>query len=602
MLKLRRLFPYVLREWPVLAAILALTLVSSALIAAQPWPLKLLVDHALGGAGVPAAVSALLGALSLSATPSVLIVAAAVAGVLVFAATGLVDVALSWAWAVSGQRMTYRLSRQVFSRLQRLSLRFHSRASVGDLLDRLTSDSYCLYSIAGGLLVSPSQQLLTICAVGLVAWRMHPRLALIALAAAPVLAAVTFAFGRALTRRARRVRQAEARLKGFVHQTLAAIPVVQAFGSESLNRSHFRALADEAVTSSQSSTVLRSTHGLITGLSTTIGGAAVLLVGGREVLAGSMTVGDLLVFVAYLRSLQGAFLGVIGTYASLKRTEASVDRVLEIIDSDDEVLEATEPAPLPTLHRGERGHVALESVTFGYEPGQPVLQGVSIDARPGETIALVGPTGAGKSTIASLIPRLYDPWEGRITFDGVDLLDLGIAPLRSQVAIVTQDAFLLPMSVAENIAYGRPSATREEVAAAAREASADEFIRGLPDGYDTVIGEKGATLSGGEKQRISIARAFLKDAPVLVLDEPTSALDAETEGALLEALERLAEGRTTFIIAHRLSTVRQADRIVVLDGGRVVEAGSQAELLAARGLYHRLCSQQMAASPQGVTP
>jgi ATP-binding cassette subfamily B protein/subfamily B ATP-binding cassette protein MsbA len=235
--------------------------------------------------------------------------------------------------------------------------------------------------------------------------------------------------------------------------------------------------------------------------------------------------------------------------------------------------------------------VRFEGVSFGYEAGRPVLSGITLEGRPGETIALVGATGAGKSTLASLIPRFFDPWEGRVLVDGRDVRDVQLASLRSRVALVLQEPFLLPLTVAQNIAYGRPEAGREEIVAAAEAANAAEFIRRLPDGYETVLGERGATLSGGQRQRLAIARALLKDAPILILDEPTSALDAQTEALLLEALERLMAQRTTFIIAHRLSTIQAADRIAVLEAGRLVETGTHQELLSAQGFfsrYHRL--------------
>jgi len=488
----------------------------------------------------------------------------------------------------------YRLAADVLHRLHRLSLLFHRRSRVGDLLDRVSTDTYCVYSVAEALLVSPGRNLLTLAAVTSVAWGLNPHLAIISLAAAPVLAGTALLFGGRLTRRAQTKRRAEARLLTFVHQTLTAIPVVQAFGSEVRNRRMFEGLAADAVALSQRATFLSNAYESVTGLATTVGAAMVLLLGGLEVAAGRMSVGSLLVFLAYLRSMQGAFRGLLGTYGELKRAEASVERVLEVLDSDDEVREAPCAQPLPALPTGQRGHLRLEGVTFGYEPGRPVLSNVSLEARPGEALAIVGPTGAGKSTLVSLVPRFCDPWEGRVWLDGLDVREAQLRSLREQVALVLQEPFLLPLTVAENIAFGRPDATQAEIVAAAEAANADAFIRKLPEGYDTPLGEHGATLSGGERQRLSIARAFLKDAPVLILDEPTSALDAGTEAALLEALQRLMEGRTTLIIAHRLSTIRHADRIIVLDAGRVAEAGTEKELLAAGGLYSRLRSHQLA--------
>ena len=260
-------------------------------------------------------------------------------------------------------------------------------------------------------------------------------------------------------------------------------------------------------------------------------------------------------------------------------------RVLEILDAREEVVEARDAVVLP--RGGKRGWVRWEGVRFGYEPGRAVLEGIDLEVRAGETVALVGATGAGKSTLVSLVPRFFDPWEGRVLVNGVDVRRATLASLRAEIGLVLQEPFLLPLTVAENIAYGRPGASREEIEAAARAANAHAFIVELPEGYATVIGERGATLSGGERQRLSIARALLKNAPILILDEPTSSLDAATERSVMEALERLMTGRTTLIIAHRLSTVRRADRIVVLDRGRIVESGSHDELLAANGRYRK---------------
>jgi ATP-binding cassette, subfamily B, bacterial len=275
---------------------------------------------------------------------------------------------------------------------------------------------------------------------------------------------------------------------------------------------------------------------------------------------------------------------VTGTYTTLQGVRPSIDRVAQVLDARVDVEDRRGAVVLDRVS----GDLAFEGVSFGYEGGRPVLRGVSFAARPGEVVAVVGPTGAGKSTLASLVPRFFDPDEGRVVLDGRDLRELRLGQVRGSVSLVLQESFLFPFSVAENIAYGRPGASREEIVRAARAARADEFVSRLPAGYDTVLGERGATLSGGERQRLAIARALLKDAPVLVLDEPTSALDAETEGLLLEALDRLMAGRTTVIIAHRLSTIRKADQILVLRDGQIVERGRHQELINAGGHYARM--------------
>jgi ATP-binding cassette subfamily B protein/subfamily B ATP-binding cassette protein MsbA len=309
-----------------------------------------------------------------------------------------------------------------------------------------------------------------------------------------------------------------------------------------------------------------------------------------------MSVGTILVFLAYLACLYEPLNSVVYTASLVQYAAAGADRVLEVLDTVPEVRDAPGAREVRFT-----GHVRFEDVTFGYG-AEPVLRGVSLEARPGEVVAIVGPTGAGKTTLVNLLLRFFDPRSGRVLVDGHDLRELRVRSVREQVALVLQDPFLLPLSVAENLAYGRPEATRAEVEAAAVAANADGFIGRLPAGYDTVIGERGATLSGGEKQRLAIARALLKGAPILVLDEPTSALDARTEALLLEALERLMAGRTTFIIAHRLSTIRNADRILVLDGGRIIEQGRHEDLLKLGGLYARLYRQQMEITRHAARP
>jgi ATP-binding cassette subfamily B protein/subfamily B ATP-binding cassette protein MsbA len=306
-----------------------------------------------------------------------------------------------------------------------------------------------------------------------------------------------------------------------------------------------------------------------------------------------MSLGTLLVFLAYVRTLQTTAEELLKGFSNLKPVQASVERVLEVLDSE-ELIRETPGAQ--QLRERSRGQICFEEVSFGYDRRHPILQGVTLTVRPGETVAIVGTSGAGKTTLVSLVLRFFDPWEGCVRLDGTDVRDIQISSLREQVALVLQEPFLLRLSVADNIAFGRPDATRAEIEAAAEAANAHSFISRLPDGYDTLIGQRGATLSGGERQRISIARALLKNAPILILDEPTSALDASAEAAVLGAIERLRAGRTTLVVAHRLSTARNADRIVVLDRGRIVEAGTHRDLFAARGFYYGFYSLQSQAS------
>jgi ATP-binding cassette subfamily B protein/subfamily B ATP-binding cassette protein MsbA len=585
-----RLTRYVLRQWPSLGAIVPLTIASAAIVALRPWPMKLLVDYALSGSEGPGSLEAVLGRLGLPSNPVTLVVLAAVASLGFSLLGSLLGAALSLAWAAGGQRMVHELGSDLFYRLQRMSLLFHGRTSVGDSLSRLIDDTWCVQSVTNGLLVAPLQQILTLAAMGVTAFALDPSLAALSLVMAPLLAGSASYFGGRLKRRARLERDAQSRVVSFVHQTLVSIPVVQAFNAEKRHQERFRHLARESVSLTRRGNLLNSKFGLVNSLITTSGTAVVLVLGGIRVLSGEITLGSLLVFLAYVRTMQEASQGLFKTFAKLKAAEASIDRVFEILETEDAVHEAPDARP---LHARAEGHVRIEDVTFGYEPGRPVLRGISLEARPGETVALVGATGAGKSTLVSLLPRFFDPWHGRVTLDGLDVKQLRLASLRDNVSVVLQEDFLLPLSVAENIAYGRPGATEDQIEGAAEAACAGEFIRRLPEGYETILAESGRTLSGGERRRLAIARALLKDAPVLILDEPTSAVDARTEAELLQGMRRLIRGRTTFIIAHRLSTIRGADRIAVMDEGKLVESGTHEELMRLGGHYHRLYSTQL---------
>jgi ATP-binding cassette subfamily B protein len=596
--KYRILLHYAGRQRRSFLIIAILTISAALLAAAQPWPMAVVLDQVLKKLPRPDAMEAVFRWLGVNPTLPQLLLIAVFGGLLIFVLNSALEMGLTTAWTLAGRRMVYQLAEDLFARLQRRSLIYHSRNPVGDVMSRITGDCWCVNQMVDSLLFSPAHALLTIAVMVWLMGTMDGSLTVVAVAVAPAMVGASFLVGKPLQMAAKLKREIESRIQAHIQQTLTGIPVVQAFVQEDRERARFKQFADAAIRAQQRSTLLGSLNNLGSGLIMIMGTAVVLYLGARHVRDGRLTVGDLWVFIIYLGSLQAQMKTLAHTQTVFRSVNASVNRVMEELLTPPEVPEKVQAAALPAA----RGHVRLEGITFGYEPERPVLRDVSLQARPSETIAIVGETGAGKSTLVSLVPRFFDPWQGRVLVDGKDVRDLQLLSLRRQVGLVLQEPFLFPFTIAENIAYGRPGATRQEIEAAARAANAHEFIERLDEGYDTVIGERGATLSGGERQRLSIARALLKDAPILILDEPTSALDAETEARLVEALERLMAGRTTFIIAHRLSTVRRADCILVLKDGRIVESGNHQQLLARGGVYAHLHEVQFGARAAVPTP
>ncbi len=593
--KYKRILRYARPHWRMVTLLFALTVLAAGLGALQPWPLKLLVDQVIDKAPLPPALESIFRAFSLGSTPQAILRVVVLGGLALFVLSSVLDAVLSCAWTYTGRRMVYDLGQDLFARLQRRSLLFHSRNSVGDVLSRITGDSWCVYQVIDTLLFAPWHALLITAAMIILMAQMDLRLTLIAVVTAPLMAAVSLLAGKPLRAAAKLKREIESGMQSHVQQTLAGIPVVQAFAQEEREQRRFQEFAAASIRVQQRAVLIGSLNGLGSGLVTTLGAGVILWLGAQHVLDPHhpLALGSLIVFVAYLNSLQAQFKVFADIYTTLQSLSANVDRVDAVLEAEPEIRERPGAAALPPA----RGQVLLDEVTCGYETGRPVLRGVSLEANPGQTIAIVGRTGAGKSTLVSLIPRFLDPWSGRVLVDGHDLRDVQLSTLRQQVALVLQEPFLFPFSVAENIAYGRAAATRSEIEAAARAANAHSFITRLPERYDTLLGEHGGTLSGGERQRLAIARALLKNAPILILDEPTSALDVETENSLLAALERLMQGRTTFVIAHRLSTVRRADCILVLEEGVVVERGTHQQLLARGGHYAHLHQLQFETPP-----
>jgi len=590
-----RLLAYARRYRQSLLRIFALTLAASVLVALQPWPIQLLIDHVLEAKPLPAVLEKILRALSLEPTRWALLSTVVGGGLLLFALSSAADAALAWTWTVGGRRLVCDVAEDLFARLQRRSLTFHKRTPVGDLMGRVTVDSWCVYQVVDTLIVTPAHAALTMLAMIVLMAQLNWRLTLIALALAPLMVAASMLMGKPLRAAARLKREVESRLQSHIQQTLTGIPVVQAFGQEERESSRFTRFADTAIRTQQRSALLGSVSSLSSGLVTTFGSGVILWLGAQSALAGTLTLGSILIFLAYLNALQTQMKAFAGLYPALQSLSASANRVIEILDATPEVAEKPGAVELTDV----RGDVRFENVAAGYETGRAVLKSISFEAKAGEMIAIVGATGAGKTTLVNLIPRFLDAWEGRVLIDGRDVREFRLASLRRHIGILPQESFLFPISVAENIAYGRPEAARAEIEAAARAANAHDFIVRLPEGYDTVIGERGATLSGGERQRLALARAFLVDAPILILDEPTSALDSETERLIFDALQRLTRGRTIFLIAHRLSTARRANRILVLQQGEIIESGTHEELALRQGHYAHLHDLQGRSVPHG---
>jgi ATP-binding cassette subfamily B protein/subfamily B ATP-binding cassette protein MsbA len=570
------LLHYALRRWRAMLVVFFAMFLKVGLDLLRPWPLKILFDHVLDQRSPPQLVARLLAMLPESRqAQAVWCVGATVVlfilGWSITAISAIANINL-------GQRLSYDVAGDVFQHLQKLSLRFHARKSTGDTVRRVLTDSAAVSTIVKDALLPATTSLLTLVGILFVLLRMNWMLTLVAICIVPYLIIVLKRYAGPMMQLSYAQQEAEGKMYGVVEQTLSAVPVVQAYTREPYADEMFAQCTSDAYAAALRVTRVQLQFKVLVALATTFGTAAVLWLG------GNLTVGTILVFLSYLASLYAPLEALAYTSSTLNYALGSARRVREILDQTPEVREK----PHPTALTRAVGEIRMNDVSFGYDADRPILKNISLEAKHGQLIAVVGPTGAGKSTLLGLIPRFFDPWSGSVMLDDEPLTDLKISDLRSQISIVLQEPFLFPLTIAENIAYGRPDATRDQIIAAAQSASADEFIEKLPNGYDTVVGERGATLSGGQRQRISIARALLKNAPILLMDEPTSALDAQTEQYLVDAINRVVRDKTTFVIAHRLSTIRQADQILVMDDGAIVERGKHEELLRAGGLYRKL--------------
>ncbi len=461
------------------------------------------------------------------------------------------------------------------------------------MVARLTSDLQLVQQLVVSGLYDLFTNTLTLLGMIVIMFLIDWHLALIALTVMPLLFYVTYHYTSRIRRLSRDQRKREGQVASISQETISSMKIVQAFNAQDHEISRFNEASSKSLASSMVSTRLQAAFTGVVAICVALGTSAVIFLGGAGVIAGSLTPGDIIVFLTYVGAMYRPMRNLSKLANTITKATAAAERIVEILDTRSEIVDAPDAKELAKVH----GLVEFSHVDFEYDPAHPVLRDISIEARPGEKIAVVGPTGAGKTTIMSLLLRFYDPKGGSVLIDGLDLRHVRLATLRRQIGIVLQEAVLFHMTIRENISYGRPEATEEEIIAAAKAAQAHRFITRLPNGYDTLVGERGSTLSGGERQRIAIARAILKDAPIVVLDEPTTGLDAESEALVLRALDELTKGRTTFTITHRLTTIRNVDRIYVIEAGSIVESGTHEELMKRWGRYRDLYRTQAVALP-----
>jgi ABC-type multidrug transport system fused ATPase/permease subunit len=572
--------PY--RGW--LAIVFVAMLVEIAMSLAAPWPLKLVIDDALGNHHLPhwlawAHEYAGFGkhTLGVALFAGVATLAIAVIG----AIASYID---NYFTTSAGQWVANDLRLRIYEHLHRLSLRYYDHAKIGALVSTITSDVATIQDFASSSTLEIVIDLLTIVfMVGLMFW-LDWDFTLIAVAFIPVLLLFVFHLKKAVKEATRAVRRRQSDVLCIVQRGLGSIRVTKAFGRQNLEVAHLEAASHATVAAALRARSVKSLMSPMVSIVVAICTAVVLWKGTSLIIAGTMTAGALTVYLAYLKKFFKPVKDLASMTSTIAQTTVALERIQAILSADEVISErpgAIDPGRV-------RGAISFDRVSFGYDPNRPVLHEVSFDIEPGQVVGIVGPTGSGKSTLLSLLPRFYDPALGRVLIDGTDITHYKLVALRAQIGFVLQDTMLLHGTIRENIAYGRPEASEEEIVEAARIANAEEFISRMPQGYDSMVGERGETLSGGQRQRIAIARAVIRNSPILVLDEPTAALDTESERLVIEALRRLMKGRTVIMIAHRLSTLVDADKIIVLKDGLVAEEGTHKALIARGGVFSEL--------------
>ena len=549
----------------------------------EPWPLKIVLDNVLKSKPTQGWLNQWI--VSSFGTDKLSVLKFAALSVLVIAIAGAgCSYVEKYVTTTVGQWVTHDLRRTLYSHIQRLSLAYHDHKQTGDLISRVTGDIDAIQSfIVSGLLDSMINSLTLVGMLGVMLY-LNWKFTLIALSVAPFLFLVVFSYTRRIKKASREVRKKEGEIVSVMQEVLSSIHVVKAFAREDYEQKRLEEESLEGVEIGLRARALKAKLAPLVEVIVAVGTCLVLWFGARMVLSGALSAGSLVVFILYLGKMYKPMQQLSKMTDSYSKAVVGYERIREIFDTDNEVKD------LPGARRAPKfkGGIVFEDVSFAYEPTTQVLKDVSFQIEPGQVAALVGPTGAGKSTIISLIPRFYDPTSGVVKIDGEDVRRFQQKSLRQQISFVLQETLLFHGPIWNNIAYGKPEATRAEILRAAELANANEFIDKLPDGYNTILGERGVTLSGGQRQRIAIARAIIRNTPILILDEPSSGLDAASERLVFEALDRLMEGKTSIVIAHRLSTIRRANCIFVLKEGTIVERGNHDELMQVGGVYAEL--------------
>jgi ATP-binding cassette subfamily B protein len=568
---------------------LVLSLCGIALNLLKPWPLKVIVDQiipsfARGERSLHFYGADFFGPQSPAFSAPGLVALLCGALVVIQLAWGIINWVTNYIFVKVGLQALLKLRTDLYSYLQSLSLKYHDARRSSDSSFRVAYDSQSIQTIYNKGFTNIFGSVITLVGTFLIMLRMDWQLALLSLAIVPFLLLAIYFFAHRIRRESTLIQEQESAVLAQVQEGLSSIRMVHAFGREEWEVSQFHTRAAQSLQANLRLTLTNVNSALVISTLMVMGTAAMYYVGTMHVLAGTLSLGSLLVFSAYLLMLYQPLESLTYTAWAMEGATAGARRCFEVLDRQDDVVDAPDALEVsPTT-----GAIQFQNVSFGYDEKRRVLFDVELKIEPNQIMAIVGGTGAGKSTLLSLVPRFYDPTSGAVTLDGRDLRTLKKKSLRAQIGIVLQDTLLFSTTVRENIAYGRPDATEEEIVNAARRAQADEFIRQLPNGYESLVGERGGHLSVGQRQRIGIARAFLKNAPILLLDEPTSALDPTTESAIMTTIKELMQGRTTLIVTHRLATIHHVDQIVVLEHGRVVEQGRGPELVARGGVYAKL--------------